>query len=293
MAGTLPWCPTDEERRLYESRLPGKDGAERIPRFESVRIPQVPIDPDIRSFLLDVCVRALAQREASPTTTESSVKAMLASVFNALDRPGASERDREIASYIPRTFKEVLTLVTVLEPACRWPQLYRYKMCKCGFIYRGAHQSASVCHGIVKAQGGGVEACGVSREQAREVTYSSIANYVERAYANPEIAADLSSWRQRQAFPRMVERIAARERERVAAHQAANAAAGRPGDPIPPKTPEEKAEDERDSQASTDSMFDMVDGELVKEALRKDPAFAADPRNLLVVLVSDPFIVSA
>ena len=94
-------------------------------------------------------------------------------------------------------------------------------------------------------------------------------------------------------FPRMVERIAARERERVAAHQAANAAAGRPGDPIPPKTPEEKAEDERDSQASTDSMFDMVDGELVKEALRKDPAFAADPRNLLVVLVSDPFIVSA
>lgn len=108
---------------------------------------------------------------------------------------------------------------------------------------------------------------------------------------NPKVAEDFASWPERTAYSRAVERIAARERERVQAHKAANVAAGCPFAPIPPKTAAEEAADERDARAARDEMHDMLDGDLVKEALRKDPEFAADPRNLLVVLVSDPFIV--
>ncbi|GLC70376.1 hypothetical protein PLESTF_000966400 [Pleodorina starrii] len=122
-----------------------------------------------------------------------------------------------------------------------WPQLVKYDMCSCGFVYRCEHASAQSCPATSPGTGR-PHVCGAPRQQARALTYSPIAQFCERVYGDPERAKEFSSWLERQS-------------------------------------------------ADPNIMLDICDGEAVRKALADDQRFSEDPRNLICVLVTDPFIV--
>jgi hypothetical protein len=232
------------ERRRLQARLPGEDGAQSVRRFERVSYNKLPPeDQPVRELVLATCWQAIAQRDSSPGATESAVKRHLQSVRESYyGGKYASEEQKRAVPYLPSTFKQALTIISDYSD-CQWPLLYRYSMCPCGFIYRCDHRDAQRCPGVAYRGKPNEQLCDLPRTAARPLTYSSIGNFIQRAYKNPEIAEQFSCWR---------ERIGSR---------------------------------------GADYMQDICDGEAVASALA-DEEFAKEKRNLLLVLVTDPFIVS-
>ncbi|KAG2501429.1 hypothetical protein HYH03_001212 [Edaphochlamys debaryana] len=142
------------------------------------------------------------------------------------------------------------------------------------------------CPGWVKTGKEATGPCGRPFSEARDTTVSAVSEFVTRGFANPEISADWGSWRSRLAPARAEAEIKEAWVERKAEIEALT-------------TPQLKAKmraefraaDATKRAATSDTMLDMIDGKLVEEA-QKDPVFAADPRNLMIAIVSDPFIVS-
>jgi hypothetical protein len=213
-------------------------------RFERVWYNRLPVnDQAVLDLVLGACWQALLQRDSSPGATESAVKQHLSSLYATLSGKYASPEQKRAAAYIPRTFKQALTILSD-NSDCAWPALYRYIMCRCGFLYRCEHQEALQCPGISNRGKPNESPCGLPRSEARSMTYSSIGQFIQRAFKNPTIAADLAAWPDR-------------------------------------------------CSRDPDLLLDICDGEVVKAALLADPRFHREPRNLLLLLVSDPFIVSA
>lgn len=224
-------------------RLPGRDGAQPVRRFQRVSYNRLPPgDEPVRELVLAACWQAIAQRDSSPGATESAVRRHLQSLRSSYLGKYASAEQKSAAPYLPTSFKQALTIISDCSD-CRWPVLYRYSMCPCGFIYRCEHRGARNCPGVVFRGKSNERLCDLPRSAAREVTYSCVGDFVERAYKNPEVARAFSGWR------------------------------------------------ERMHSRGEDFLQDMCDGEAVARAL-EDEAFAKDARNLLFILVTDPFIVS-
>ncbi len=180
------------------ARYPGRDGGKKGRRFEKVSVKALPQPTSsrtkaIRELVLSVCVQALRQRESSPGATESAVKCHLESTYQQFTSKYASNMQRLAAPYVPSTFKEALTLLES-EADLKWPTLLRYDRCPCGFVYRCEHAEAVTCP--ARKPGNPQQPCSLPRTAGvtRSVIYNSLAQFLERVYADPIHAEEFSSW---------------------------------------------------------------------------------------------------
>ncbi len=176
---------------------PGRDGARKGRRFEKVSVAQLPapVSPygrAIRDLVLSVCVQALRQRDSSPGATESAVKCHLHSTYEQFTSKYASPIQRAASQFLPKTFKEALTLVE-RETSTAWPTLWRYDMCHCGFVYRCEYAAVQTCPARIPATGA---VCGRPRNSAnvRPFTFNPLTQFCSRVFADPVRAREFTSW---------------------------------------------------------------------------------------------------
>ncbi|EFJ40399.1 jordan transposition protein [Volvox carteri f. nagariensis] len=230
----------DQEAAEMSRRLPGQDGAKIARRFMPVAFKPLTPDDAVQEHVLRACMHAIYIKHSSPACTESVVEAALDAKYHDYMSPGSSKACQAAAPYLPRTFKQALTLLSKYS-SCRWPLLSRYDLCPCGFLFRCEHRDDSKCPGLTAGEGA---PCGRERGQtSRSLVYNSIVQYLTRIYANAHQAAEFGSWLER--------------------------------------------------RSTSSLMMDIADGDYVRQILESDQRFRDDPRNVLLMVVTDPFIVAS
>jgi hypothetical protein len=164
-------------------------------RFQRVGYLAIPHDTVVRELVRSACLHALDVKDSTTGATESVVKATLQAKFEDFTGPHASAAQRAAAPYLPKTFKQALTMLTDIA-GCEWPKLIRYDMCPCGFIYRGPdYRDATQCGGLVPGRRAGEWVpCPKARADAKYMTYNPIGGFCRRIYNNSEIAAEFAGW---------------------------------------------------------------------------------------------------
>lgn len=224
----------------FSRQLPGRDGCKAARRFMPVAFKSLPPGRQrVAQIVLQACMHAIHVKHSSPAATEPVVEAALDAKYHDYTSIGASKIQRESAPYIPRTFKQALTILSHYS-ACVWPTLCRYDLCPCGFLYRKEHAQATSCPAV---QSHNSKPCQRVRAlAARSLLYSPLSDFIRRVYANRRQAQEFATW--------------------------------------------------QDRMSNSGVMMDIADGAYVRHILDTDQRFKEEPRNLLFLLVTDPFIVS-